>query len=165
MDYTKRTKILWARTTELAAGHSNATNVHTFYHLLYVRYGKGAFRYDDVLYNVSKGSCILVFPHVHHEIPAENHNLMGFHEIKFEIIDSYLSENLQRIQPIFTANPFFETVLSYVCDNYTQTEDQDVATNVDCLLSALLTWTFLDYAHPQKISSQYIVYMKDCAKV
>ena len=157
MGYTKRIKILWAETTELAAGLSNSTTVHTFFHLLYVRYGKGTFRCDDVTYNVSKGNCIVVFPHVYHEIPAENHNLMGFHEIKFEINDPYLFENLLKTQPIFIGDSFFETALAYICENYTQEKEKEILINIDYLLSALLTSMFLDHAVPQKPSSQYVV--------
>ena len=157
MDYTKRTKILWAATTELAAGHSNSKTVHTFFHLLYVRYGNGEFRCDNTTYSISKGACILVQPHVFHEIPAENHNLMGFHEVKFEITDPYLYKNLLKIRPLFRADPFFETALSYVCENYTQEKDEEILVNIDCLFSALLTLMFLERAIPKEPSSQYVV--------
>lgn len=157
MDYPKRTNVLWASSTELAAGHANQKTVHTFYHLFYVRYGEGIFLCDDIPFKVSKGMCILALPHVYHEVPAEKHNLMGFHEVKFEINDPSMELSLKKAPTVFSAEPFFDDFLTYICNNYSNEYDTTISRNVDCLLSAILTWSLLDPNCPSIRSSRYIL--------
>lgn len=159
MDGVGRIKVLWASVTELVAGHSNSTTVHSFYHLLSVRYGEDTFVCGGTAYRMTKGTCIMVLPGTYHEIPANEHNLMGFYEVKFEVLDPYLDENLRKLASVvFHGNAFFETVMDYICVNYFH-EENEIRANVDSLLAALLIYMFLDRAMPKKHASKHL----DCS--
>lgn len=132
-----RTKVLWARETELSAGRQNHRAQHTFYHLYVLRSGSGVLCYGEKRFHLKGGQCLLVHPFVQHETPKDLHNLISFYEVKFEVYDAYLNEKLNQVDPVFELSPFIETCLRFIITHWNQTDPQ-MQRNVDDMLSAML---------------------------
>lgn len=132
-----RTKVLWAKETELQTGRGNQRTQHTFYHLFILRSGDAIQYYEDQQYHLTDGQCLLVHPHVEHETPKDTHNLLTFYEVKFEIYDKWLDGLVQQISPFFKMTPFIETAIQYILFHWTR-QDTLSQTNVDNMLTAML---------------------------
>ena len=149
-----RTKVLWAKETELSSGRANERTQHAFYHLFILRSGDAIQYYGDQPYHLTDGHCLMVHPYVLHETPRKTHNLLSFYELKFEIYDAYLDKMVHEVSPHFKMTAFMETAMQYILAHWTRTDSQSQI-DVDTMLSAMLL-SICDHSFPEEWTSNCI---------
>ena len=133
-----QTKILWAATSDLPPGWPILNHSHEFYHLMFICSGKAMFILDGIPYQVSKGDCVMIAPHVTHEVPADSHSLLDVYELKFTLSDSSIDTLLKRTEPVINGNVAnMEQTLQYIIHNWAVNDacSQEIA---ETLLSSML---------------------------
>lgn len=148
-------EVLWAKKTELAAGVCNYRTSHVFYHFFYVLDGEGWFICDNFTFRIHKDCCVLVPPHTLHELPAEDHNLMSFLEIKFEVSSSYLNQKLANVSPLISGTEFIKCATTYIVANWMR-NDPNTRRNIDYLLTTLLLTLFLESEPSESNTSVFL---------
>lgn len=149
-----QTKILWAAGSDLPPGWPILSHSHEFYHLMYICSGKAMFILDGIPYQASKGDCVMIAPHVTHEVPADSHSLLDVYELKFTISDSSIETLLKQAGPVIhddTTN--MEQTLQHIIHNWAAntTPEQEMAETL--LASLILTIQMTLSVIPEQVST------------
>ena len=150
------TNVLWAVAGDLPAGWPILGHAHPFYHLFYFVSGNGIFLLDHAAHEIYPGTCVIVPPNMHHEIPANTHTLMDVCEVKFILHDRDIEEILRKQGPVLHNAPaFMEKAIRYIAYNWANRDPLSLG-YMDSFLCAMLLSTHLDQSMSGSHSSTYI---------
>ena len=150
------TNVLWANSGDLPAGWPILGHTHPFYHLFYFVSGSGMFLLDHTPYEILQGTCIIVPPGTHHEIPASTHSLLDVCEVKFTLNTPSMEEIIIQQGPVLHNAPvFIENAIRYIITNWAN-RDPISLEYMDKFLCSLLLSTHLDDRRSYSHTSTYI---------
>ena len=150
------TTVLWAVSGDLPAGWPILGHTHPFYHLFYFVSGTGVFFLDHTPHDITPGTCIIVPPGAHHEVPANTHTLMDVCEVKFLLHDPEIERILINQGPVIHNAPaFIEKAIRYIAYNWANRDPLSLE-YMDNFLCAMLLSTHLDQSMSGSHTSTYI---------
>ena len=150
------TTVLWAVSGDLPAGWPILGHTHPFYHLFYFVSGNGVFLLDHAPHDIAPGTCIIVPPGAHHEVPANTHTLMDVCEVKFTLHDRGIGEILAKQGPVLRSAPaFMEKAIRYIAYNWANRDPLSLE-YMDSFLCATLLSTHLDQSMSGGHTSTFI---------
>jgi len=135
MDY--RVVVLRAGKIELPHGWKITECEYVYYHLLYLLSGSISILIGDRTAELLDGHYVIIPPNMRHEVLEATVSGTELWEVKFDVLDTYLSDRLLLSGLPFRDNHYVHTALKHVVEYWSSAEPRQ-RMDVDYLLSAML---------------------------
>lgn len=156
-----RTQVISVNNGCLRSGGTILNNRHNYMQLIYIYSGESIIEVNAQQYSLGKNSCVIIPSNASHMIKASKDSTLKMYEIKFFILDAYILQNVSLIPVVSIGNEFFESIIVYIVETF-YCRNLKNSINIDCFMSAILTYLIRDHISIGGLDSQYILTTNYC---
>lgn len=151
-----RVELIWANCGFMSVGQQMQEHSHSCHQLYYVLYGDPVFIVGEEEFHAHAGNCFVIPAGMRHRMLSLQTGPFHSYELKLYLKDYFLAKHLQVFRPPLEDNGIIEGMLSYVVENWTCHDTQNL-NDIDYILSSLLMRFFINQIHYKNKGSRHII--------